>query len=64
MLRDRDYTGTYYDVCEFLKIQPHPQEIFEKLTDHYFIEDKRKILDEKTITDLIGATVEYAGTYT
>ena len=41
MLRDRDYTGTYYDVCEFLKIQPHPQEIFEKLTDHYFIEDKR-----------------------
>ncbi len=64
MLRDRDYTGTYYDVCEFLKIQPHPQEIFETLIDHYFMEDKRKILEEKTVTDLIGATVEYAGSYT
>ena len=64
MLRDRDYDGTYKNICEFLKIEPHPQEVFETLADYYFNEDKSNQLTEKTVTDLIGATVEYAGTYT
>lgn len=64
MLRDKDYEGTYQDVCDFLKITPHEYEVFETLIDIYFAEDKANQLSEQTVIDLIGATVDYAGTYT
>jgi len=64
MLRDKDYEGTYQDVCDFLSIQPHEYEVFETLVDLYFAEDKANQLSEQTVIDLIGATVDYAGTYT